>query len=61
MDKTFTWSGVKKEAKRVRWPKRKDIANNTGEVLTFTPFFALYFVLCEFIVTGILRLIGIGA
>ena len=61
MDKTFSWSGIKKEAKRVRWPKRKDIANNTGEVLTFTAFFALYFVLCEFIVTGILRLIGIGA
>ena len=61
MDKTFSWSGIKKEAKRVRWPKRKDVAEDTAEVLSFKAFFALYFVLCEFIVTGILRLIGIGA
>lgn len=60
MDKTFTWSGIKKEAQRVRWPKRKDIIEDTGEVLCFTGFFALYFVLCEFVVTGILKMIGIG-
>ncbi|MBR3203962.1 MAG: preprotein translocase subunit SecE [Solobacterium sp.] len=61
MDKTFSWSGIKKEAKRVRWPKRKDVMEDSGEVLAFTAFFALYFVLCEFVVTGILKLIGIGA
>ena len=31
MDKTFSWSGIKKEAKRVRWPKRKDVAEDTGD------------------------------
>jgi len=61
MDKTFTWSGVKKEAKRVRWPSRKDVTDNSTEVIAFTAFFAVFFIFCEFIVTGILRLIGIGA
>jgi len=60
MDKTFTWSGIKKEAKRVRWPKRKDVAEDTGEVLTFTAFFALYFVLCDFVIAGLLKFMGIG-
>ena len=61
MDKTFTWSGIKKEAKRVRWPKPKDVLENTAEVLIFVAFFALFFVFCDFIVTFILRALGIGA
>lgn len=60
MDKTFSWSGIKKEAKRVRWPKRGDVVSNTGEVVTFTAFFALFFVLCDFLSTTLLTLIGIG-
>jgi len=60
-DKTFSLSGIKKEAKRVRWPKAKDTATNTGEVLIFTIFFAVYFVLCDFGIAWLLRLIGIGA
>lgn len=61
MDRTFSWSGIQKEMKRVRWPKREDITSSTGEVLMFVCFFALFFVLCEFIVTFVLRMIGIGA
>ncbi len=60
MDKTFSWSGIKKEAKRVRWPKRKDVAEDTGEVLCFTGFFALFFVLCDFGIAFLMRMIGIG-
>ncbi len=66
-DSWLTVAGVRKEAKRVRWPKWKTegntagIAQNTGEVLIFTGFFAAYFVFCEFIVTFILKAIGIGA
>jgi len=60
MDKTFSWSGIKKEAKRVRWPKRKDVIEDTGEVLVFSGFFAAFFILCDFIVAYGLRLIGIG-
>ncbi len=61
MDRTFSFDGIKKETKRVRWPKKQDTATRTGEVVTFTAFFALYFVLCEFIVSYVLKLIGIGA
>lgn len=65
-DHWFSISGIKKEAKRVRWPKWKTegsqagIAQNTGEVLVFTGYFALFFVFCDFLVTFLLRLIGIG-
>ncbi len=61
MDKTFSWSGILKEAKRVRWPKWKDIGSNTAEVVLFTAFFALFFVLCDFLITYLLKFIGIGA
>ena len=61
MDKTFSWSGIKKEAKRVRWPKKKDVAEDTGEVLIFTGFFAVFFVLCDFGIAFLMRMIGIGA
>lgn len=66
-DRWLTIDGVKKEAKRVRWPKWKTegntpgIAANTGEVLIFSGFFCAFFVLCDFIVTFLLRFIGIGA
>lgn len=66
MDRWFTWAGIKKEAKRVRWPHWKTEGNQPGilqmtsEVLVFTGFFALFFVLCDFIVTFVLKLIGIG-
>ena len=59
MDKTFSWSGIRKEAKRVRWPKRKDTVQNTGEVLIFTVFFALFFVGCDFLVQFLLKVLGI--
>jgi len=66
-DHWFSLSGIKKEAKRVRWPKWKSegstdgVGRTTGEVLIFTGFFAAYFVFCDFIVTWILKLMGIGA
>jgi len=61
MNGWFSISGIKKETKRIRWPKWKEIGSNTGEVLLFTVFFAVYFVLCELLVTYFLKLIGIGA
>ena len=66
-DHWFTISGIRKEAKRVRWPHWKSSGNNpgilehTGEVLGFTVSFALFFVVCELIVTYLLKFIGIGA
>lgn len=66
-DHWFSLRGIQKEAKRVVWPKWKNsdkgpgIFSTTGEVLVFTVFFALFFVLCEFGVTFLLKFIGIGA
>ena len=65
-DHWFSISGVRKEAKRVRWPKWKSEGNqpgiieNTTEVIGFTGFFALFFVLCDLVVTYLLKFIGIG-
>lgn len=67
-DHWFSFSGIRKEAKRVRWPHWKSqgasnpgILQNTGEVVIFTASFALFFVLCEFVITYLLKFIGIGA
>ena len=65
-DNWLSVDGIRKEAKRVRWPKWKSegntpgIAQNTGEVLIFTGFFGIFFVLCDFLVTFLLKVIGIG-
>jgi preprotein translocase SecE subunit len=60
MDRTFSWSGIRKEARRVRWPKRGDVMRNTGEVVLFTALFALFFIFCDFIASNLLALLGIG-
>lgn len=60
MDKTFSWSGIKKEAKRVRWPKKADVMSNTLESVIFTAFFAVFFVLCDLGITQLLSLMKIG-
>ena len=67
-DHCFSFSGIRKEAKRVRWPHWKSqgtsnpgIVQNTGEVVLFTAGFAVFFVLCEFVITYLLKFIGIGA
>ncbi len=61
MDKTFSWSGITKEAKRVRWPKKKDTWTNTVEVIIFTAFFALFFVAVDLLVAYLMTMFGIGA
>lgn len=48
-----------KEAKKVRWPSFKETKNNTVSVMLFIGIFALFFVLCDFITTIALKIIGI--
>ena len=65
-DNWLSIEGIRKEAKRVRWPKWKSeggnvgILENTEQVLIFTGFFAAYFVLCDLVITQLLKIIGIG-
>lgn len=66
-DHWFTISGITKEAKRVRWPhwtnqgSEEGTLQNTAEVLAFTIFFALFFVLCDLGVAYLMKAFGIGA
>lgn len=59
--KWFSLSGISKEIKRIRWPKTADLTSNSAEVILFCVFFGAFFVVCEFVITFILRLIGVGA
>ncbi|MCF0116257.1 MAG: preprotein translocase subunit SecE [Erysipelotrichaceae bacterium] len=61
MLKWFSISGIQKEIKRIRWPKKEDIISNFTEVMVFCLFFAAFFTVCEFAITFVLKLIGIGA
>ncbi|MDO4378823.1 MAG: preprotein translocase subunit SecE [Erysipelotrichia bacterium] len=55
------FNGIVNEAKRIRWPKFSQLMTNTGKVLFFCICFAIFFVLCDFIVSGFLVWIGVGA
>ncbi|MCH4205811.1 MAG: preprotein translocase subunit SecE [Solobacterium sp.] len=64
-DRWFSISGINKEAKRVRWPHWKSegtnnpgILQNSGEVILFTAFFAVFFVLCDLLVTWLLTFVA---
>ncbi len=50
--------GVVREGKKVRWPKRKDMYENTATVLIFCAFFGLFFSAGYVIAQSILKAIG---
>ena len=52
------FKGVVREAKRVRWPNRKDMAENTVTVVVFSAFFALFFSACYTIGQAVLTALG---
>ncbi len=60
MLKWFSFSGIATEIKRIRWPKSKELGNESIEVISFILFFCAFFVLCEFLVSAILKLMGLG-
>ncbi len=55
------FKGVGVETKRVRWPKVSELLQNTVKVLVFCILFALFFVVCDLLVSELLVLIGVGA
>ncbi|MCI9292286.1 MAG: preprotein translocase subunit SecE [Erysipelotrichaceae bacterium] len=57
--KWFSIAGIRSEISRIRWPKAKDLIENSGKVLFFTVAFALFFILCEVISSGFLKWVGI--
>ena len=66
MDKTFTFSGLKKEFQRIRWPKWFERKNASDKaiiptslgVLGVVGFFALFFMICD-LVSGLLLRLGL--
>jgi len=59
--KWLTIEGLKEEIRKIRWPKKADMIKDTQTVLSFIAIFAFYFVICEFVVSAFLKIIGIGA
>lgn len=58
--KWFTLVGIREEVKKIHWPDKKEMSKNTTVVVSFVLFFVAYFVFTEFILVGLLKLIGIG-
>ena len=52
------FKGVIREIKRVRWPSKKDMAENTTTVVVFSAFFALFFSACHTIGYAVLQALG---
>ena len=59
MLKWFSISGIRKEIKRIRWPKAKDLFSNSLTVIIFTVLFGIFFLLCELIASGFLTVVGL--
>ena len=59
--KWFSLKGIFGEIKKIRWPKRKEVVNDTFIAVVFIAIFAAYFILDDFIISFVLRLIGVVA
>ena len=58
----FNVKEIREEIKnKVRWPKKDDMIKDSETVLSFIALFAIFFVICEFVVAQFLRIFGIGA
>lgn len=49
--------GVVREGKKVRWPKKKDMFENTSTVIVFSAFFGLFFSASYIVAQSILKAI----
>ncbi len=59
--KWFSISGIRQEIKKIRWPKRGEILENTTVAIIFMSLFAVYFVLADLVVSIVLRFLGVIA
>ena len=55
----FSLDGIRQEIKKIRWPRRNEMTKDTYIVIAFILIFALYFILSDFIVSLLLRLLGV--
>lgn len=59
--KWFSFNGIMKEIKKIRWPKKEELAKDSVRTIIVIAFFALFFVLCEFVVSFFLNAMGVIA
>lgn len=52
------FKGVVREIKRIRWPNKKEMTENTVTVVVFSAFFALFFSACYTIGSAVLTALG---
>ncbi len=57
VDTTRYLSGVATELKRITWPERKDTVKSTLVVVVITAFFALFFMLADYVFSFLFGLI----
>jgi len=57
--KWFNLKEIVKEIGKIRWPKKGDLLTTSVQVIVVTAFFALFFYLCQFLVTMILNAMGV--
>ena len=57
-EKMFSPKAVIEEIKKVTWPKKKDLLSNSVQVIIVMGFFALFFYLCQFVISVLLNLVG---
>ena len=57
--KWFSISAIAKEIGKIRWPKKKDLASNSVQVIIYTGLFCLFFYLCLTAITALLRAIKV--
>ena len=57
--KWFSPSQIVKEISKIRWPKKDDLMVNSVQVILFTLFFAIFFFGCQFVISLVLKLMGV--
>ncbi len=57
--KWFNLSAIKKEISKIRWPKKGDLLSNSVQSIIFIAFFGLFFYACQFLISLLLKAIGV--
>ena len=59
--KNYSPKMIWKEISKIKWPKKGELLENSVQVVVFTAFFALFFYLCQFLISLLLQLMGVIA
>ena len=59
--KWFSPSAIVKEISKIKWPKKDELLKNSVQVIIIVAFFALFFYACQFVLSLVLRLLGVIA